>query len=459
MQPAVSVDFIELRDMMFEQRQFPRRRLALALAGFCFTVNAHADDAERIAALEARIARLESMLSAQTALVTPAPTPAPTLAPEITTTSAVVLPNAAAGTKLMFSGFIKTDVLYTRTRDGELADGGIARDLYVPGLTPVGGASEGSDLDLHGKFSRLIFGTDGSSDSGALIQTRFEGDFFGNGLGDERFNNASGFVVRHAYLNYDNRWLVGQHWTTLMDAANLPESTDLVGPTEGTVFVRQPQLRYTIGNWMFAAENPETTLTPNGGGARISSDDNAVPDLIARYNFKSAAGSNVSIAAIVRELKYQSTGSTAVSACSLGGGLTVTGKIPFGSDDVRFGLTGGRGLGRYLALNLVNDAVLTGQNEVDLIGGIYGYVGWRHLLNPKLRSNVFYAHAELDNPRLNGLAGSSQTRASHSLHANIFYTPTAKLDIGTELIFAERELESGAAGDLIRLHASIKYSF
>jgi hypothetical protein len=459
MQPAVSVDFIELRDMMFEQRQFPRRRLALALAGFFFTVNAHADDAERIAALEARIARLESMLSAQTALVAPALTPTPTLTPAITTTSAVVLPNAAVGTKLMFSGFVKTDVLYTRTRDGELADGGIARDLYVPGLTPVGGASEGSDLDLHAKFSRLIFGTDGSSDSGALIQTRFEGDFFGNGLGDERFNNASGFVVRHAYLNYDNRWLVGQHWTTLMDAANLPESTDLVGPTEGTVFVRQPQLRYTIGNWMFAAENPETTLTPSNGNVRISSDDNAVPDLIARYNFKSAAGSNVSIGAIVRELKYQSTGSSAVSARSLGGGLTVTGKIPFRYDDVRFGLTGGRGLGRYLGLNLVNDAVLTSQNELDLIGGIYGYVGWQHLFNPKLRSNVFYAHAKLDNPRLIGLAGSSQTRASHSLHANIFYTPTAKLDIGTEIIFAERELESGAAGDLIRLHASVKYSF
>ena len=100
------------------------------------------------------------------------------------------MPNAAPGTQLFFSGFFKLDGLLTRSADGELADGGIGRDLYVPALTPVGGANEGTDLDLHAKFSRLIFGTDSTLDDGRTVQTRFEGDFFGNGLGDERFNRT-----------------------------------------------------------------------------------------------------------------------------------------------------------------------------------------------------------------------------------------------------------------------------
>ena len=41
----------------------------------------------------------------------------------------------------------------------------------------------------------------------------------------------------------------------------------------------------------FSAENPETTVMPFGGGARIVTDDNTVPDLTARYNWKGDIGS------------------------------------------------------------------------------------------------------------------------------------------------------------------------
>ena len=37
-----------------------------------------------------------------------------------------------------------------------------------------------------------------------------------------------------------------------MDAAALPDAVDFVGPTEGTIFVRQAQLRYTKGPWSFS---------------------------------------------------------------------------------------------------------------------------------------------------------------------------------------------------------------
>ena len=41
----------------------------------------------------------------------------------------------------------------------------------------------------------------------------------------------------------------------------------------------------------------------------------------------------------------------------------------------------------------------------------------------------------------------------------MIYSPLPKLDIGAELIWGERSLESGADGELRRLHTTVKYSF
>ena len=50
-----------------------------------------------------------------------------------------------------------------------------------------------------------------------------------------------------------------------------------------------------------ALENPDSTITPNGGGSRIVTDDNAIPDIVARYNQKLINGS-LSVAAIARQI-------------------------------------------------------------------------------------------------------------------------------------------------------------
>ena len=67
------------------------------------------------------------------------------------------------------------------------------------------------------------------------------------------------------------------------------------------------------------------------------------------------------------------------------------------------------------------------------------------------------ARAQFDNDT--DWTGFGVTRSSQSIHANLIYSPFPKLDIGAELIFGTRELESGADGDLRRLHTSVKYSF
>jgi len=443
------------------KKQAKRTRLMMALA-VAMPVWAWADEA-RILALEARIVQLEQQLNVLVKQLPDAVAAAPptakaaavaTSAPVAAIQDITITPSAALGTKFFASGFVKLDAMLTRTADGELADGGIARDLYVPGLTPVGGSAESVDIDSHIKFSRLIFGTDTVSDT-HTVQTRIEMDFFGNGLGDERFNNASGLVVRHAYAQLDNRWLVGQTWSTFMDAATLPESSDLIGPTDGTVFMRQPMLRYSRGPFMFALENPETTLTPFRGGTRISSDDNFVPDLIGRYNHKFASGGTLGVASLLRQLRYD-TNAPARGESATGLGLSVFGKLPMGSDDVRFALTVGEGVSRYLALNEDNDAVLDENAAIMPVRSVAGYVAYRHLFSPQLRSTVFFARGDYDNSALGGLL---QTKMSQSLHFNLFYSPLPKWDVGAEVFYAERELESGARGNLWRLHTTVKYAF
>ena len=141
----------------------------------------------------------------------------------------------------------------------------------------------------------------------------------------------------------------------------------------------------------------------------------------------------------------------------VGGGISVSGKYNIGADDIRYMITGGSGLGRYMGLGFSNDATLTASGDLDAIDGWAGFVSYRHVFNPKLRGNLFYSMAQFDNdPALTGL---NVTESARSFHANLIYSPLPRIDVGAELIWGNRELESGVDGDLRRLHMHVKYSF
>jgi hypothetical protein len=406
--------------------------------------------------LEARVEELERQLHELTQKMsgTPASVAPPATVDMPTVQTRPITPNAVAGTRFLYSGFIKLDALWSDYRDGEIADGSIGRDFYLPSTIPVGGVGEGVDFDSHIKQSRFIFGTD-TDLPGGVLSSRLEVDLYGSALGDERATNTYGVQVRHAYLQY-GRWLVGQTWSNFMDATTLPETADFIGPTDGTVFVREPMVRYTIGGWSFSAENPETTITPFGGGTRIASDDNNIPDFTAAYTWKLGNGT-LRAAALVRQLKYETTGAGAVNDSTQGAALSLAGKINFGKHDLRFSITGGEGLGRYVGVNFANDAVLTATGELETISGWAAFAAWRQVWNDRVRSTLMVSASEYDNDV--SLTGGAANKSSWSWAINTFYSPLAKLDLGIELRIAEREIESGASGSMRRLHALARYSF
>lgn len=443
--------------------------LALSLSLLLLSPLGSAADAPDAAVLAARVAELERQLQAvqaelarlapaiaaappapapSSAAATPPATPAPTPLPSL-------LPNATPGTRLSVTGFIRTDALLTKFGDGDLPENSIGRDLYVPGQIPVGAQAEGVELDAHIKWSRLQFALDHDSAAGDKVAARLELDLFGGVLGTKQSTNTYGVTVRHAWVGW-NPWLVGQTWTNLFEPATFVDSVDIIGATDGQVFVRQPQLRYTRGPWSFSLENPETTISPRGGGPRILSDDNRVPDFIGRYTHRTAAGSAFSVALLARELAWETTGPNPMNEHRGALALSLSGKwVLDPANDLRFGLTGGQGIGRYLGIGIASDAAATADG-LDAVDGIAGYLAWRHVFSPQLRGNLYAAASRFDH---DPAAGGAVTDRTRSIAANLFYTPLPKLDLGVELRLAERELESGAEGSLTRLHAIARYSF
>lgn len=356
-------------------------------------------------------------------------------------------------TDVAFSGYIKADAMVSDYSDGSLPSGSIGRDFYIPSLTPVGGPDEDVQFDAHIKQSRFRFATETPTESGDSIKGVLELDFIVTSGGDERISNSYLPRVRHAYLQYKN-WLVGQTWTTFMDVSILPDSLDFIGVTDGVTFGRQTMVRYTNGGLEVALENPETTVTPFGGGGRIVADDNSVPDLIAAYTIRDDWG-HFKVAGLMRQLSYND--GALVDADETGYGIALSSKINLGADDIRMMFNTGAGMGRYSALNSANGAVINQNNDLETIDS-YGYsIAYRHAWSERSASSIMFSALNVDNDT--SLTGMGVTESSYSTRVNYLYSPVSALTLGAEYAFAKREVESGLEGDMNRIQVSAKYAF
>ncbi|KZN47488.1 porin [Pseudoalteromonas luteoviolacea CPMOR-2] len=356
-------------------------------------------------------------------------------------------------TEVNYGGYIKLDAIWSDFSDGTLSSQHIGRDFYVPGTTPVT-PSTGEDavFDMHARQSRFNFGTASKLDDGSTIKTKIELDFIASVGGNERVSNSYSPRIRQAFVTYKG-WLFGQAWSNFQNVGALPETLDFVGPAEGTVFVRQAMAKYTVGNWSFSAENPESTVT-TAGGTRTVTDDAQMPDFTARYNYKADWG-HLTVAALGRQLTYK-IGAADESETSFG--ISASGRVNFGKNNLKFMVTHGQGLGRYVGLNVANGAVYDG-NELHAIDSTSGFVAYQHYWNDQWRSTFLYSFFSADNDTSLLTVTGDPTESTMSYSANILYSPVKKLTFGAEYKMANRETQSGADGDLNRLQLSVKYVF
>jgi len=204
-----------------------------------------------------------------------------------------------------------------------------------------------------------------------------------------------------------------------------------------------------------------------------ATNDNTVPDLVLRYNLSGSAGS-VSAAAMVRQLRDSGSLAGTIpggdTATAVGEGVSFAGKLGLWEHaDLRFMLSSGKGIGRYVGLDSVGDALLdTTRGELDPIPVTAGYMALHVPLCTHWTGNLIFSQesANLKDSLSPGLsvagAGTTQTQ---SVALNTFYSPIKNLSFGSELRYARRNAlalagaEAGLIGSMDRVEFSAKYAF
>jgi len=425
-------------------------------------------DGDRVAELERRVAELEAMVESlldqgtesgaqATAAARQASADAAAARERVEELEGKVEPVIAAASKksdkptFSYGGYVKTDFMVSDFDDGTVGGDSLGRDFYVPAIVPIGG-DDSTNFDAHARQTRFNFGTSHEI-GGHTLQSFVELDFLTTAGGTERTTNNFSPRLRHAFVKWNN-WLVGQTWNTFMDVATLPESADFIGPTSGTSFGRTPMVRYTNGGFAIALENPESSITPLGGG-RIETDENKLPELAARYTWKGDWG-HFQVGGMLRQLEIDDN-AAGLDATETGWGVSVSGKVMLGRDDIRYMVHAGDGLGKQIALNFANGAALTDNGSLEAISTVGGFVAYRHWWTQKLRSSVTFAYLEVDNPVR--FTGTGVNKSTWNAQVNLFYSPVQPLSFGVEYLTAEREIESGATGQLNRFQFTTKYAF
>lgn len=371
----------------------------------------------------------------------------------------------SGATTIKLGGYLKMVATSSHYSDGEVATNTLGRDFYLPQAIPTGNGPASHVNDFTAKQSRfwLNLATDVA---GHAVKGYVEVDFqVSQGTqGSQRTTNGYNLGLRRAYMQVD-RWTFGQDWTTFQYTGALPESTDYVGATEGTVFVRQPLVRYSapVGKGLtlhVSAENAESGISTLGAPALIENGDDRLPDFAARLAYADKIG-ELSLGGLVRQVRVENTG---VSADTMGWGVSAAGKLFLKADksaDVRFMATYGRNIGRYVGLNFAPDAVFapaTGKLEDVSVFALLGAV--RVPLTPQVRVNLIGSYQSVDYADALAVAGlAGFNKRSWSGAANIFYSPVKAIDVGVEYRHGERRLVSGAEGSLDRVEFAAKYSF
>ncbi|MEN2785411.1 DcaP family trimeric outer membrane transporter [Sphingomonas qilianensis] len=364
-------------------------------------------------------------------------------------------------TTVKLGGFVRLNVIASRYNDGEVAVGGLGKEFFLPQQIPVGGGFSSEDLLFSARQTRLVFSTS-TPVNGTEAKTLIEFDFAlaTAPVGAQRATNPYTPTFRRGFIEYGN-WLVGQEWSTFQNLAVLPETTDFVGPLDGTVFNRQALIRYTTTlrpdlTLQLAAENPETETALPTNAALVDTDDDRLPDIVARLNWKMPLG-QFALAGIARELRTDTlgTGDTA-----FGWGVSGSGKIPIGTrHDLRFMATYGQGIGRYLGLGYVPDALYGGTaQQLERIDNFAAFAALRLGWTDTVRSTFMGSYQSASYPDGLPVTGLANAK-SYGGAANVFWTPAKGFDLGIEYRHAVRELLSGDTGALDRIEFAIKYGF
>ena len=362
-------------------------------------------------------------------------------------------------TTLTIGGYVKFDALASSFSGGDPAANSLINDYYFPAQVPVGGTGEGVNLTTSVRETRFLF--QGETQIGdKKVSGHIELDFLDTGLlGNQRVSNSFVPRVRRAFITYD-KLTIGQDWSTFQNPGALPERIDFVGPTEGTVFQRQPLIRYKSGNVSFALENPETTVTQ--GTSSAEADDDVAPDVVIRFDKKFKQGS-VALAGIGRLLKVDNSAAPSpigalgtINDTAVGWGVSASGVYESGASRFTGSATIGEGIGRYVGLNIRDDVIVSPTNKLEAPMIYAGFISYRNAVTDNVKIIGTLSGYLSKTP---AFASQALTKSVYSANVDLLYNPVKPLTFGLGIRYAERTLENGSSGALRRAQFSAQYNF
>ena len=345
-------------------------------------------------------------------------------------------------------GYARLNMAYNFDRDAGSANEGYFAE--VAGSEDEGDV--GDQFQMSATQSRIGFRTS-TPVEGSTLDTVIEGDFWSYNDDNSRFR------LRHAYGSW-NGILAGQTWSNYNTFVAATPTLDFLGTAGSNGYgSRLAQLRYTMGGFSIAAEDPKAQLAENIDGSVPEDDllpdnDDAVssmPALSLRYE-DSMGDFSYSIAGIARQLKYD-TGSE--KDTEMGYGAFAAGAYHAGPVTLRAIVNSYL----YLSGDYFNgaDAYVDTNGKLQTLSGDGGALGLSYQISPQYSLNAShgYTDVELGDPTVGGNAG----RKNKNTFLNLMWTPNERLMYGIEYGYFETELADGREEDASRVMVAAQYSF
>jgi hypothetical protein len=235
-------------------------------------------------------------------------------------------------------------------------------------------------------------------------------------------------------------------------------------------------IRYTFGlgrgaNLALAAENARGLQY----GAPVDAAGNPVypvrfamiPDFHANLTYSGSWG-HVSVRGVAQDYvrQVQLTPPPADtysnrSALSISG--AISGSLKLGGDTLVAQFSGGPGIGRYLFNALGAPFVSVNvANNLELWTVFAYHLGFTHVWNPQVRSNLVWSQTFIQDPEINGVPAAPGTfeKDMMQLFVNTFYGFAKNCEFGAEYVFGQYKMNvTGDKGTQNRINFSFHYNF
>jgi hypothetical protein len=331
-------------------------------------------------------------------------------------------------------GYVKADLIHDFNPIG-------SPDFFDVSKIPTDG-SEGQTSHFNVKETRLLLDVRTPSKLGE-IRAYVETDFYGT---------SGALRIRHAFVDINDKWLIGQWWSNFMDEDIIPNTLDFEKPSAYALarhgMVRWKQKLSKKAYLSLALEEPNTNATAPSEAGKFYT---PLPDFTARYRYADRWG-HVQLSAFAGLLTYQ---------YSAGGkedvglfGLNLSGRFNLGKRDYFiYQVVGGPGSGRMRG-GLA--AAPNASQKLEALDDIGYTAGICHFWTPTLSSLVVYNGGGVSNSA--GQSGGSLHRVDYAA-ANLLWQFAPNTMGGMEYLWGKRIDKSDASGTANRLQFSVKHSF